>query len=188
MKYSIDWLKEELSNGSHHEYFFFWGHSQKQKGVIDKSCFSQWFPSPFIANGIVYPTAEHWIMAKKAELFGDKEILEEILKVEKPAIAKELGRKIENFDAEKWNASSYDIVVEGNKHKFLQNGALKTFLLHTGNKIIAEASPSDAIWGIGLSQNDSEGSNPFKWKGTNLLGFALMEVRDYLKQENGKGT
>ena len=80
-----------------------------------------------------------------------------------------------------WDESSFSIVVEGNKHKFLQNENLKTFLLHTGNKVIVEASPADAIWGIGLSQESEAVMNPFRWRGTNLLGFALMEVRDNLK-------
>jgi len=183
MKYSLDWLKEGIEKGLQADYLFFWGHTQKKDGIIDKSCFSQWFPAPFIVNGVAYPTAEHWMMAKKAELFIDDKILKGILETGKPAVAKELGRKISNFNAEKWNASSYTIVVEGNKNKFSQHGTLKTFLQNTGNKVLVEASPTDTIWGIGLSQNDADAMNPFKWKGTNLLGFALMEVRDIL---NGK--
>lgn len=183
MKYSLDWLKEETEKGKQPDLFFFWGHTQKQDGIIDKSCFSQWYPSPFTVDGTVYATAEHWMMAKKAELFNDTEILKQILEAGKSAIAKELGRKIKNFDPVKWSEASYRIVVEGNRYKFLQHEALKIFLLYTGNKIIVEASPTDAIWGIGLSQNDKEAMNPFTWKGTNLLGFALMEVRDILKKE-----
>jgi len=183
MKYSINWLKEQINSDIQHDYLFFWGHAQKKEGVVDKSCFSQWFSSPFTANGILYPTAEHWMMAKKAELFNDAEILKEIAVAGSPAIAKELGRKVSNFDIEKWNASSYAIVVEGNKHKFSQNQALKTFLQHTGKKVLVEASPTDAVWGIGLSRNDEDALNPLKWKGTNLLGFALMEIRDELNKQ-----
>jgi ribA/ribD-fused uncharacterized protein len=180
MKYSIDWLKNEMENGFQPEYFFFWGHTQKKEGIIDKSCFSQWFPAAFTISGILYPTAEHWMMAKKAELFNNEETVKEILATEKPAVAKELGRKVRNFDAGKWSDASYQIVVEGNRQKFLQNNSLKDFLIRTGEQILVEASPVDAIWGIGLSQSDADASNPFKWKGTNLLGFALMEVRDFI--------
>ena len=182
MKYSLNWLQSQIEQNIPVEYFFFWGHTQKKEGVVDKSCFSQWYPSAFIVDGNTYLTAEHWMMAKKAELFDDKETMEKILAAEKPAIAKALGRVVRNFNSEVWTNTSYNIVVEGNKHKFSQDETLKEFLLHTGNKIIVEASPADAIWGIGLSQDAKEAQNPFTWKGTNLLGFALMEVRDILKQ------
>jgi len=86
-----------------------------------------------------------------------------------------------NFDAAVWDSSAYSIVVEGNRHKFSQHENLLKFLLSTGNKVLVEASPSDAIWGIGLPQDSNEAMNPFRWRGTNLLGFVLMEVRDSLK-------
>ncbi|MFT3682495.1 MAG: NADAR family protein [Ferruginibacter sp.] len=186
MKYSTGWIKQEIEKGSQPEYLFFWGHTQKQDTVVDKSCFSQWFPAPFKVEGIVYPTAEHWMMAKKAALFNDREIMEEIIAATKPAVAKELGRKVKNFDSEIWAAESYRIVTEGNRQKFSQHESLKKFLLGTGSKVIVEASPVDPVWGIGLSQDDPFANDPFKWKGTNLLGFTLMEVRDFLKEQNGK--
>lgn len=157
------------------------GHTQKKENCIDRSCFSQWFPSAFIVDEKKYATAEHWMMAKKAELFNDNETLEKILATEKPAIAKTLGREVKNFNPEVWANSSYKIVVEGNRHKFSQQEDLLNYLLQTGNKIIVEASPTDTIWGIGMAQDVQDATNPFKWRGTNLLGFALMEVRDLLK-------
>src|SRR5579871_4776144 len=170
MKYSSDWLKNKMNDEIKLDYLFFWGHRQKQKDSIDKSCFSQWFASPFKVDNILYLTSEHWMMAKKAALFNDNEILKEILSTEKPAVAKELGRKIKNFDAAVWKAHCYTIVVEGNLHKFSQNQNIKTFLLQTGNKIIVEASPVDTVWGIGLSHENPDVQNPSKWKGSNLLG------------------
>jgi ribA/ribD-fused uncharacterized protein len=134
-----------------------------------------------MVEGITYPTAEHWMMAKKALLFEDEATFKLILQASKPAIAKGLGRSVKNFDADKWNASAVAIVTEGNLHKFSQHEALKQFLLYTGDKILVEASPVDLTWGIGLSQDTTAASNPFEWKGPNLLGFALMEVRDQLK-------
>lgn len=181
MTYSLKWLLAELEKGVHLDYLFFWGHTQKKEGVIDKSCFSQWYPSGFTVDGINYLTAEHWMMVKKALLFDDSETAKKILVSEKPAIAKQLGREVSGFDTELWTKSSYEIVVEGNKHKFSQNGFLKNFLLQTGNKVIVEASPADTVWGIGLSQEAKEAMNPSQWRGTNLLGFALMEVRDIIR-------
>ena len=181
MIYSIDWLKKETESGNEPGFLFFWGHTPKQDTVIDKSCLSQWFASPFTVNGIVYLTAEHWMMAKKAELFNDHEMQETILSSNKPSVAKELGRKVKNFDPDTWANACMAIVIEGNLHKFSQEEALKKFLLDSGKKVIVEASPRDPVWGIGLSQDAPEAANPFRWKGSNLLGFALMEVRDRLR-------
>ena len=182
MNYSINWLKSQIENGLQPEYLFFWGHTQKVIGVTDKSCFSQWWPSPFIVDGITYPTAEHWMMAQKALLFNDNESFDLIVAANQSAIAKDLGRKVKSFDADKWNANAFQFVVEGNLHKLSQHEELKKCLLSTGDTILVEASPVDFIWGIGLSQEATEASNPLKWKGPNLLGFALMEVRDALKK------
>lgn len=182
MKYSIDWLKTQIENGLHPEYLLFWGHSQKMEGVTDKSCFSQWWPAPFTVDGTTYATAEHWMMAKKALLFDDKESFDLIITAKTPSAAKKLGRSVKNFNNEIWTSKAFEIVTEGNLHKFSQHEVLKQFLLQTGNRILAEASPVDYIWGIGLSQKSGDANNPFKWKGTNLLGFALMEVRDQLKK------
>jgi ribA/ribD-fused uncharacterized protein len=182
MNYSIDKLTGEIEEGLEPEYLFFWDYTQKKAGVIDKSCFSQWYPAAFAAEGIEYATAEHWMMYKKALLFKDEKASVKILAAEKPAVAKALGREVKNFDAGTWNEVAYSLVIQGNKHKFEQHPQLLEFLLNTKDKIMVEASPADTVWGIGLTQDHPNATNPFKWKGTNLLGFALMEVRDILKQ------
>lgn len=74
-------------------------------------------------------------------------------------------------------------MVSGNKAKFSQNKELKEILLNTENKVLVEASPQDRIWGIGLEQNNFDAVNPAKWRGLNLLGFALMEVRETCDDE-----
>jgi hypothetical protein len=65
--------------------------------------------------------------------------------------------------------------------KFGQNSRLKATLLSTENKIIVEASPYDTIWGIGLYHEDDRVLDEKNWKGMNLLGKALMEVREKLR-------
>jgi ribA/ribD-fused uncharacterized protein len=180
MKYSINWLQQQIEQGIHHDYLFFWGHTPKQVGIVDKSCFSQWYPAPFEINGINYKTTEHWMMAQKAKLFGDGEALQNIIAAERPIDAKAIGRTVKNFDVDIWNSKAFEIVVEGNYYKFSANKEIRGFLINTGNTIIVEASPNDAIWGIGLPQDSKNALNPNKWRGTNLLGFALMEVRDQL--------
>ena len=133
-----------------------------------------------MVDGIEYKTAEHWMMAGKARLFKDHAILEEIIACNQPMEAKKLGRKVKNFDPSVWNDHKYEIVKQGNYHKFSQDKELQEFLLNTKNRVIVEASPRDRIWGIGMGQANEKAQNPNLWRGQNLLGFALMEVRDML--------
>ena len=102
---------------------------------------------------------------------------------EGPAKYKKLGRKVRNFDSKVWDEKKYDIVVEGNKAKFSQNPELMEFLLSTGDAILVEASPYDKIWGIGLDIETAKEGSVEDWKGENLLGCALMEARDWLKEK-----
>jgi len=175
MKYTIENIAAES------KFLFFWGHQPNEDGSISKTCFSQWWLSSFEVDNVTYKTAEHWMMAKKAELFKDHAVLEKILQAKSPAEAKKLGRQVMNYHENLWLAARFEIVKEGNNHKFSQNPELKTFLLNTKNRVLVEASPVDAIWGIGMAGDHKDVMNPEKWRGLNLLGFALMEVRDELK-------
>lgn len=166
-----------LAEGGTAKYLFFWGHTKPKDGSIDKSCFSQWYEAGFEINGIEYPTAEHYMMAEKARLFGDDEMLEQILSSVHPRKAKQLGREVKNYDEKRWREHRFEIVTTGNVAKFSQNEKLKTFLLNTGNRVLVEASPRDRIWGIGMGKSNPDVQNPAKWRGLNLLGFALMEAR-----------
>lgn len=174
-KYSINNI--DVVNGG---FVFFWGH-QSNKDNIGKSCLSQWWPCKFEKDSIKYNSAEQWMMAEKARLFADFDVLEQVLKLNDPKKIKSLGRQVSFFDEDVWNFRSYDIVKEGNFLKFSQNPELKKYLLSTENKILVEASPVDTIWGIGMKQNDDGVEDSMNWKGQNLLGFALMEVRDRLR-------
>lgn len=119
-------------------------------------------------------------MASKARLFGDEETLAEILNSNDPKTAKALGRKVKNFDDVVWPQNARRLVTEGNVAKFGQNAALGKFLLETGKAVLVEASPYDRIWGIGLKAEDKNAKHPDTWQGQNLLGFALMDVRNEL--------
>lgn len=174
MKHTI----ESIEQTEQKEFLFFWGHQPSKDGSIIKTCMSQWWPADFEEDGIVYKTAEHYMMAGKARLFNDQEIAEKIIAKTSPKDVKDLGRQIRNFDAALWDKHKYTIVEQGNYLKFSQNNNLKQFLLQTGSKVLVEASPVDPIWGIGLAEDHADTKDPLKWKGENLLGFALMEVRD----------
>lgn len=176
MKYSVDKLLKKQN-----DFLFFWGHQPSKDGTITKTCFSQWWKCGFNVDGIEYKSAEHFMMAKKAELFDDLEVRNKIINANSPAAVKKLGREVRNYNDSIWAEKRYEIVKEGNFYKFDQNPDLKKFLLTTEDKILVEASPVDAIWGIGMASDNKNCNNPEKWRGLNLLGFALMEVRDELK-------
>lgn len=180
MNYTRSWLQAQIDAGQHFKYILFWGH--KNTGTVTKTCFSQWYESPFVHAGDDYRTAEHWMMAGKARTFGDEEMLQKILAAGTPGEAKKLGRQVRGFTKEGWDAVKRGLVAAGNLLKFGQNEAMGEFLLQTGQRIIVEASPRDRIWGIGLGPNNPAAENPYNWRGQNLLGFALMEVRDWMAE------
>ena len=161
------------------EFIFFWGHTA-DPGVINKACFSQWYPCEFEVDGVHYHTTEQYMMAQKALLFGDQEVYEQIMAAEGPQAYKALGRKVRNFVPETWNQEKTNIVLRGNIAKFSQNEELKNFILNTGEKVLVEASPYDDIWGVKRKMDDPDIMDPNKWAGENLLGFVLMETRDIL--------
>ena len=143
MKYTLANTIEKFQRKEKLDFLFFWGHTVKDE--ITKACFSQWFPCKFVDNGVVYKTAEHYMMAAKARLFDDNEILELILEAHSPNEAKSLGRKVKNFNSEIWDYHKYQIVIQANQLKFSQNQDFKEFLLSTEDKVIVEASPYDKI-------------------------------------------
>lgn len=152
------------------KYVFFWN------GI-----YSQWHLSPFIVDGIEYNTAEQYMMHQKALFFGDKEIADMILSTKRPNEQKQLGRRVKDFNLERWSKVCLGIVYKGNLAKFTQNEDLKNELMATGDRIIVEASPYDQIWGIGMGENEEGIEDPINWKGQNLLGWAIMMVRQHLR-------
>lgn len=172
----IEDLRSRFNRGEKLDILFFLGHEPAAHGIND-SCFSQWHESPFVVDGERYLTAEHFMMAEKARLFCDEEIRQQILAAPTSALTKSLGRKVRGFDETIWRQNRFAIVVRANEAKFTQNSALARFLVGTGSRILAEADSMDRVWGIGLGQEDERVKNPNQWRGLDLLGFALMQVR-----------
>ena len=181
MKYDINRIKQTLRQNPGTEILYFWGHNPDSEKTTS-ACLSNWYDCYFEVNGVQYHTTEQYMMASKAKLFGDDEVCREIMEAYHPHDYKKLGRKVHGFVPELWDARKYDLVVEGNKAKFSQNPDLKEFLLSTDDAILVEASPYDKIWGIGLDRETAEKGTVHDWQGENLLGCALMEVRDWLKE------
>ncbi|MGY6651201.1 NADAR family protein [Amycolatopsis sp. TRM77291] len=164
-------------SGSRVKFLFFWGHQPPRDGTIGPECFSQWWPARFTADGETFPTAEHYMMWRKAVLFDDAESAARILAARHPRQAKELGREVRGFEQSRWEDARSAIVLEGTIAKFGQHPELRDFLLGTRNRVLVEASPLDAIWGIGLAADHTDVENAERWRGLNLLGFALGEAR-----------
>ena len=160
----------------------FWGHQPAKDGQVSKSCFSQWWKSRFWHDGECFCCMEQCMMLGKAKLFKDDGIKEKIRACTDQKEIKALGRAVRGFDEKLWNSVKYSLVLTGNYNKFVQNAQLRNFLLSTGDCILVEASPYDCVWGIGLSAADPRAKDPEQWKGSNLLGFALMEVRDEIRR------
>lgn len=156
---------------------FFW------KGEL-----SNWYPCNFYYAGQRFNNSEQAFMWEKASHFRDDETRDLIQKESNPKHVKALGRRVKNFNAEEWMMKSYIFMIAVNNAKFRENERLKQVLLLTGDKTLVEASPYDKIWGIGLHWNDDDVLDETKWKGMNLLGKALMEVRKTIKEENEKNN
>lgn len=176
-------LRHCIARGTEPRFLFFWGHQRAKDGRIGKACFSQWYDAPFVVNGARYSTAEHFMMAEKARLFGDEAVRQRVLMAATPGEAKKLGREVAGFDEGAWVRERFGVVVAANLGKFGQNDALRDFLTQTGDRVLVEASPVDSIWGIGLAADHPDATRPDRWPGLNLLGFALMEVRTRLVTE-----
>lgn len=177
---SLPELISRHQSGESFQFLHFWGHRSTRDGRITSSCFSQWFPAHFTENGQHYPSAEHYMMAAKARLFGDDICVQKILANPDPSAAKALGRTVQGFTEELWLAEREQIVLQASLLKFAQNPAMLAFLMASKGKVLVEASPLDRIWGIGLSATDTAANHPEQWQGLNLLGFALMKARNQL--------
>ena len=182
--YSLEKLQQVWQEGKRFKFAYFWNSTDEdaQQENYNSSCCNQWFPCDFVdKNGIKYNCCEQYMMAQKATLFKDNEVLEKILSNNDPREIKKLGREVKNFDKEIWGQNCQEIVFQGNLYKFSQNEKCKNYLLSvTNDTIFVEASPFDAIWGIKLSEKKASKKTPLEWQGTNFLGFQITRVRDYL--------
>lgn len=143
---------------------------------------SNWAPSPFVIDGITYNCVEQYMMAMKARLFGDDTALARIMASPDPRDQKRHGRAVRGYDDARWSAVRYPVVLRATIEKYRQNPEYLKALLDTGELQFVECSPDDTIWGIGMGERDPRVTDPTKWLGTNLLGKALNEAREVLRQ------
>lgn len=175
-KYDLKWLQNYSQSHQVH-YCFFYSHKRNKL----TSSLSQWYSSNFDYLGQEYCCMEQMMMASKAQLFNAQEIMQKILQSKDPKEIKQLGRMVPNFSDQIWDQVKHSIVLNGNFRKFISNVEIRDFLINTKDAILVEASPYDRIWGIGMEENNQNINNLSLW-GQNMLGFALMEVRDELQR------
>ena len=161
-------------------------YSKNRNGYED---FSNFAKTPFrmkekeSGKTIQFSCNEQFIMYSKAKLFNDKVAAESILNETNPLQMKRYGRTVENFDEKVWQEHNERIL------KFIQNPHLLNKLLNTKGATIVEANPYDQTYGVGIAAFDPNIQDPSKWRGKNLMGKALMAVRDYIyDQEYVKST
>lgn len=142
---------------------------------------SNWYLSDFNVDDIKFSSMEQYMMYRKAKCFYDDKISEQILETNDVAKIKAFGRLVSGYDDHHWNGVRQVVVYEGLVAKFTQNPQLLQLLKNTKDDILAECAVKDRIWGIGLSMTDSDRLNRTNWKGQNLLGYALMMVRDKIE-------
>lgn len=180
---SRDALRAAIHEGRSFAYRPFYGHAPREDGRVSDACFSQWWTGhPFVVGGERFATAEHFMMAAKARIFGDEPARENILASSEPGAAKALGRTVRDFDDDAWKAVRFDVVTDASMQKFGSAPELRGHLLSTGEAVLVEAAPRDTIWGVGVGRERAV--DPSHWRGLNLLGFALMRARAILRGEH----
>lgn len=155
----------------------FFGHGQRQEWAF----MSNFYPCEIEDEGIKFTTSEQYYMYQKAKIMGDVQTADAIIEAKSPSDAKVLGKRIMPFSQILWNQRKTQVMKRALHLKFANSPILKSKLIATGDAILVEASPTDRIWGAGLLNDDPNINDPKKWRGLNLLGRCLMEVREELK-------
>ena len=149
---------------------------------------SNWYMSDFILDGIKFNSNEQYIMYRKAKLFGDDETAEAILTAETPAEHQTLGQSAKGYNDALWYGIRQMVIARGLYAKFSQKPELKKRLLETEDAYLVECAYKDLNWACGWHLDDDERKDISKWRGKNLLGFALMEVRGQIRAEMGEDS
>ncbi len=165
----LDNYKDGLSEG---EYVLFWDERDNNTGFL-----SNWHLSKFKLHNFTYFCMAQYMMERKANLAGNQELCDVIKKAQSQKSLEEIDTDLIKCSKNINERNMYSIMVEGNKAKFKQNHNLKKLLLATNDKILISTNPYNKIWGIAVHQSNTDITNPKNWKGDNLTGFAIMEVR-----------
>ena len=141
------------------------------------SPYSKFHPSPFLVDGVLFKSAEHYIQYQKSLFFGDSIMANQILKRQTPIEAKRLSYNIADFNIQHWMKEGYALCEKGIREKFMQNTPLLEMLKNTGSLILTEAS-KDKTWGTGIPLHDINALHTSKWKNKGWLSSILMTIQD----------
>jgi len=130
-------------------------------------------------NNTMYNSAKQAIAAELAKVFNDQENLQKIMIADTPEeVSYELDDVPGDENQAKWNDNIKQLLYDVNIAKFNQYPELVTRLLETKTAVLGAYIPNDNLIGIGMSLDNIQSKNPINWTGQNLLGKALMDIRE----------
>jgi ribA/ribD-fused uncharacterized protein len=132
----------------------------------------------FVVKGSLFTSVEQYLLHKKARLFNEAEMAQEILLAKSPAEQRRLAKMVKVTDDFKWSRAAPQIVYEGSRFKFLQNPELLEKLMATRGTVLAHADAKDKEWGVGMSMHNDAILDAKLWPGKNLLGKTLTQLRE----------
>ena len=190
-------IKDEYDSGKNKRFVGFWGNRDDTPQEASFSNFHKaFFTDEVVVNVLTgekqevqFSSSEQYFMYLKAYHFKDSQTMKKILQPGLEAMEyKKLGREVKGYLDSEWDKVRYEYMKQALRLKYSQNKDLYNVLMGTGDAVLVEASPFDKVWGVGLAKREKYGKlnhdwrNPYKWKGSNLLGFALMDVRDEFRK------
>ena len=141
---------------------------------------SNWYPSDIAVDGKRFSSTEQYIMYKKCMILGDEAAAKQVMATDDPEQQQAIGRSARNYHNTVWDGICQVVAMRGLLAKFSQHDDLRRKLLETGDAYLVECARSDHRWACGIGLYDDDRRDIDRWKGKNILGFALMEVRQAL--------
>lgn len=140
----------------------------------------------FLAGSTLCSCSEEMIMLNKAALFGDEAVWDQVVVMASergdPRRTKALGRAVERFDDGVWRRHLLSIAADAVVCKMTQDAEARSQLMGTGSRLLAEANANDCVWGVGLPMDAASLNDPREWRGSNVLGWALMSCRGVMQR------
>lgn len=152
---------------------------------------AEWVPSHPVAitstlDGKRFSSTEQYIMYRKCMILGDEAAAKQVMTTDDPGQQQAIGRNARNYHNTVWDGVCQVVAMRGLLAKFSQHDDLRQKLLETGNAYLVECARSDRRWACGIGLYDDNRRDIDRWKGKNILGFALMEVRKSMRNDTRK--
>ena len=147
---------------------------------------SNWYPAKFELDGLCFTSTEQYIMYRKCAMLGDDAAAQLVLETDDVSKQQAIGRNAKPYNGVLWEGIRQVVAMHCLLAKFRQNPVLKGKLLETKDAYLVECAYSDKTWACGRGLDEEQRKDVSQWKGRNILGFALMEVRRILLEEQHK--